>query len=113
MGRRRAQRRAGAGRAGLRRAGQAQRSRHAFHLSRRGCRSVRRRRRLRNAEGGKMNLLGKLTWAAIPFDQPIIMGATAFMGLFVVAILGWITLKRAWPYLWNEWLTSVDHKRLG
>src|SRR5258706_12176828 len=113
MGRHPARRRAGAGRASLRRAGQAQRSRRAFYLSRSGSRSVRRRRGLRNAEGGKMSVLGKLTWAAIPFDQPIIMGATAFMGLFVAAILGWITLKRAWPYLWNEWLTSVDHKRIG
>jgi len=60
-----------------------------------------------------MSLLGKLTWSAIPFDQPIIMGATVFMGLLVVSVLGWITLKRAWPYLWNEWLTSVDHKRIG
>ena len=60
-----------------------------------------------------MNLLGKLDWSAIPFDQPIIMGATGFMGLLVVLVLGWVTLKRAWPYLWNEWLTSVDHKRIG
>jgi cytochrome o ubiquinol oxidase subunit 1 len=60
-----------------------------------------------------MNLLGKLTWSAIPFDQPIIMGAMAFMVLLVVSVLGWITLKRAWPYLWSEWLTSVDHKRIG
>src|SRR5260221_10043928 len=60
-----------------------------------------------------MNLLGKLTWSAIPFDQPIVMGATAFMVVLMVSVLGWITLKRAWPYLWNEWLTSVDHKRIG
>ena len=32
------------------------------------------------AQGGKMNLLGKLSWSAIPFDQPIIMGATALHG---------------------------------
>ena len=60
-----------------------------------------------------MNLLGNLSWAAIPFDQPIIMGATAFMGLFVAFVLGWVTYKRTWPYLWNEWITSVDHKRIG
>ena len=42
-----------------------------------------------------MNLLGKLSWSAIPFDQPIIMGATAFMVLLVVVVLGWITLERA------------------
>src|SRR5437899_3705148 len=60
-----------------------------------------------------MNLLGKLSWSAIPFDQPIIMGATGIMVLFVVLVLGWLTVKGGWPYLWREWLTSVDHKRIG
>src|SRR5690348_2135780 len=60
-----------------------------------------------------MNPLGKLTWSAIPFDQPIIMGASAGMILGIVAVLGWVTLKGYVPYLWNEWLTSVDHKRIG
>ena len=60
-----------------------------------------------------MNLLGKLSWSAIPFDQPIIMGATEFMTLLVGSVLLWVTLKGDWPYLWREWLTSVDHKRIG
>jgi cytochrome o ubiquinol oxidase subunit 1 len=60
-----------------------------------------------------MNLLGKLDWSAIPFDQPIIMGTAAVMGLAIVGILSWVTLKDYWPYLWREWLTSVDHKRIG
>jgi cytochrome o ubiquinol oxidase subunit 1 len=60
-----------------------------------------------------MNLLGKLSWSAIPLDQPIIMGATAFMVLLVGGVLGWVTLKGYWSYLWREWLTSVDHKRIG
>jgi cytochrome o ubiquinol oxidase subunit 1 len=60
-----------------------------------------------------MNLLGKLDWSAIPLHQPIIMGATAFMALIVVVVLGYITMKGAWLYLWREWLTSVDHKRIG
>ena len=60
-----------------------------------------------------MNLLGRLSWTAIPFDQPIIMGATAFMGLLVAGVLGWVTRRRAWGYLWREWITSVDHKRIG
>ncbi len=34
-----------------------------------------------------MNLLGKLSWSAIPFDQPIIMGASAVMILAIVLIL--------------------------
>src|ERR1700759_2068272 len=60
-----------------------------------------------------MNLLGKLSWNAIPFDQPIVMGATAFMVLVVVFVVGWILLKGYLPYLWSECLTSVDHKRIG
>ena len=60
-----------------------------------------------------MNLLGKLSWNAIPFDQPIIMGATALMVVAVALLLGWITVKGYWGYLWREWITSVDHKRIG
>src|SRR3954464_5101043 len=60
-----------------------------------------------------MNLLGKLSWSAVPFDQPIVMFATALMALSVVGVLGWVTLKGYVPYLWREWITSVDHKRIG
>jgi cytochrome o ubiquinol oxidase subunit 1 len=60
-----------------------------------------------------MSFLGKLSWSAIAFDQPIVMGASAGMILAVVLVLSWVTLKGYWPYLWDEWLTSVDHKRIG
>jgi len=60
-----------------------------------------------------MNLLGKLSWSAVPFDQPIVMGATAGMVAVIVLVLGWVTLKGYVPYLWREWITSVDHKRIG
>jgi len=60
-----------------------------------------------------MNLLGKLTWSAIPFDQPIIMGASGGMILGIASVVGWVALKGYVPYLWREWLTSVDHKRIG
>jgi cytochrome o ubiquinol oxidase subunit 1 len=60
-----------------------------------------------------MNLLGKLNWSAIPFDQPIVMGASSVVAVAVVLILGWVTVKGYWPYLWREWITSVDHKRIG
>ncbi|HEX5280542.1 MAG TPA: cytochrome o ubiquinol oxidase subunit I [Micropepsaceae bacterium] len=60
-----------------------------------------------------MNILGKLTWQAIPFDQPIPLTAGAtVIGIFI-AVLVWITVKGYWPYLWKEWITSVDHKRIG
>ena len=60
-----------------------------------------------------MNLFGKLSWSAIPLDQPIPMFASGLMILAVLLILAWITLRGRWPYLWREWLTSVDHKRIG
>jgi cytochrome o ubiquinol oxidase subunit I len=58
-------------------------------------------------------MLGKLSWDDIPFSQPIPMAASVFIVLGVIAVLGLITWKGWWPYLWREWLTSVDHKRIG
>ena len=60
-----------------------------------------------------MNLLGKLSWNVIPFDQPIPLFASALMVFAILLILLWITVRGHWPYLWREWLTSVDHKRIG
>jgi cytochrome o ubiquinol oxidase subunit 1 len=56
---------------------------------------------------------GKLSWEAIPFDQPIIMGASAVVAVAITAVLLWVVLKGHLPYVWHEWLTSVDHKRIG
>src|SRR5665213_2944023 len=58
-------------------------------------------------------MLGKLTWSAIPLGQPIPMAASLFITIGVFAVLGLVTWKGWWPYLWSEWLTSVDHKRIG
>ena len=58
-------------------------------------------------------MLGKLSWQAIPFDQPIPMAASLFIVVGMLAVLGLITWKGWWSYLWREWLTSVDHKRIG
>ena len=60
-----------------------------------------------------MNLLGKLDWNAIPIDQPIPLLAAGVIGALLAAVLAWITVKGHWPYLWREWITSVDHKRIG
>jgi cytochrome o ubiquinol oxidase subunit I len=58
-------------------------------------------------------VLGKLTWQAIPFDEPIpLISGVAVYGA-VLAILVWVVVKGYWPYLWREWITSVDHKRIG
>jgi cytochrome o ubiquinol oxidase subunit 1 len=58
-------------------------------------------------------MFGKLTLSAIPFNVPIVMGAVAFMVLSAIAVLALITYLGKWKYLWSEWLTSVDHKKIG
>jgi cytochrome o ubiquinol oxidase subunit 1 len=58
-------------------------------------------------------MLGKLTWTAIPFDEPIPLIVSGILVLVILGVLGWITVKGYWPYLWREWITSVDHKRIG
>ncbi len=58
-------------------------------------------------------MLGKLTWDAIPLDQPIPLIAGALVGVVIIAVLAWIAVKGWLPYLWREWITSVDHKHIG
>jgi len=58
-------------------------------------------------------LLGKLTWAAIPLDQPIPMIASCLVALTLIGVLAMIVLKGWLPYVWREWITSVDHKHIG
>jgi cytochrome o ubiquinol oxidase subunit 1 len=41
------------------------------------------------------------------------MAASLFVVIMVVGTLSLVTFKGWWPYLWREWLTSVDHKRIG
>jgi cytochrome o ubiquinol oxidase subunit I len=58
-------------------------------------------------------MLGKLNWSAIPFDQPIPLIASLVVIIVVLVTLVWVTAKGHVPYLWREWITSVDHKRIG
>ncbi|MBV8751552.1 MAG: cbb3-type cytochrome c oxidase subunit I [Hyphomicrobiales bacterium] len=58
-------------------------------------------------------MLGKLSWDAIPWDQPIPLIAGAVVLAIVLAVLAWVVIKGHVPYLWHEWITSVDHKRIG
>src|SRR4051794_29293824 len=58
-------------------------------------------------------MFGKLTWDAIPWDQPIPLAAAGVVGLVLLSVLAWVVIKGHLPYLWNEWITSVDHKRIG
>jgi cytochrome o ubiquinol oxidase subunit 1 len=58
-------------------------------------------------------VFGKLTWEAIPFDQPIPLVTSAVLIVVLTGLLLWVAVKGYIPYLWKEWITSVDHKRIG
>lgn len=58
-------------------------------------------------------MFGKLSLEAIPYHDPIVMSVVVFMAIVGAFILGWITFNKKWAYLFNEWVTSVDHKKLG
>jgi len=58
-------------------------------------------------------MFGKLTLSAIPYDDPIVMGAVVGSVLLGALILVLITYFGKWTSLWKEWLTSLDHKKIG
>lgn len=50
---------------------------------------------------------------AIPHPSPAIYAAMVAIGLTVIGIIAGLTYFKKWGYLWREWLTTVDHKRIG
>jgi cytochrome o ubiquinol oxidase subunit 1 len=58
-------------------------------------------------------MFGKLSLAAIPFDKPIVISAVGGAVLLALVIMALITYYRKWTYLYKEWLTSLDHKKIG
>ena len=58
-------------------------------------------------------MFGKLNWSAIPLSQPIPLITSLVLILAILGILALVTARGWWPYLWREWITSVDHKRIG
>ncbi|MFP1890730.1 cytochrome o ubiquinol oxidase subunit I [Lonsdalea quercina] len=58
-------------------------------------------------------MFGKLTLDAVPYHEPIIMVTVAAIILGGLALLALITYFGKWKWLWTEWFTSVDHKKIG
>src|ERR1700739_2397697 len=58
-------------------------------------------------------MFGRLTWQSIPWSEPIPLIAAGVVGLALAAVVVWVFLKGYAPHLWREWITSVDHKRIG
>jgi cytochrome o ubiquinol oxidase subunit 1 len=57
-------------------------------------------------------MLGRFTTQALPHD-PIVIVATVFMSVIVIAVVWALFHFKKWKWLWTEWITSVDHKKIG
>lgn len=58
-------------------------------------------------------IFGRLTLDAIPYHEPILVVTFLAVALGGIALIGLITYYRFWGTLWRDWLTSVDHKKIG
>ncbi|MBZ2279089.1 cbb3-type cytochrome c oxidase subunit I, partial [Buchnera aphidicola] len=58
-------------------------------------------------------MFGKLTLDAIPYHEPIIMITYFFIILISLGLFSGITYYKKWKYLWSEWITTVDHKKIS
>jgi cytochrome aa3-600 menaquinol oxidase subunit 1 len=45
--------------------------------------------------------------------DPLILGSQIAILLTMLGIVGGITYLKKWNWLWTEWITTVDHKRIG
>lgn len=52
------------------------------------------------------------SWFFVTGD-PLIYGADVAITLSVIAIVGVLTYFKKWGWLWKNWLTTVDHKKIG
>ncbi len=58
-------------------------------------------------------IFGRLSWEAIPLHDPILLATFAMVAVGGAAVVGLLTYYRLWGYLWREWFTSIDHKKIG
>jgi len=58
-------------------------------------------------------LFGKLSLSALPLNEAIVVWTFVVVAIGAVAVLAALTYFRLWGYLWREWFTSVDHKKIG
>ena len=58
-------------------------------------------------------LFGRLTSSDLPYNDPVVLAAFVFAAVVALIVLAAITYFKFWGTLWRDWLTSVDHKRIG
>ena len=58
-------------------------------------------------------LLGRLTLNAIPYTNPIIQYTFAGVAVAGLIVIFSVLYFKKLGYLWKEWFTTVDHKKIG
>jgi cytochrome o ubiquinol oxidase subunit 1 len=58
-------------------------------------------------------IFGRLTLDSIPYHEPILIATFAGVAVGGLVVFSLLTYFRLWGYLWKEWFTSVDHKKIG
>ncbi|MEE7451044.1 cytochrome o ubiquinol oxidase subunit I [Methylobacterium radiotolerans] len=58
-------------------------------------------------------LLGRFTIEQIPYHEPILQATFAGVAVVGLTVLGVITYYRFWGPMWRDWITSIDHKKIG
>ena len=58
-------------------------------------------------------LFGRFTIEQIPYHEPILQATFAGVAVVGLTVLGVITYYRFWGPMWRDWITSIDHKKIG
>ncbi|MBJ7262819.1 MAG: cytochrome o ubiquinol oxidase subunit I, partial [Burkholderiaceae bacterium] len=58
-------------------------------------------------------IFGRLSWEAIPLHEPILIVTFIAVILGGLALVGALTYFKLWGFLWRNWFTSIDHKKIG
>ncbi len=58
-------------------------------------------------------IFGRLTLESLPLHEPIVVATFGMVAIGGTALLAALTYFKVWGYLWNQWFTSVDHKKIG
>ena len=58
-------------------------------------------------------IFGRLSLEALPLHEPILIGTFAMVALGGLFVLAMMTKFKLWGPFWRDWVTSIDHKKIG
>ncbi|WP_339109147.1 cytochrome o ubiquinol oxidase subunit I [Thioclava sp. GXIMD4216] len=58
-------------------------------------------------------IFGRLSLSSIPYHEPILIATFAGVAVAGIIFLALMTYFKAWKPLWTDWVTTIDHKKIG